>query len=115
MADPDRFDDTTVAANYDYYEPCCSNQSSLSDAAYGMVAARLGRAEAALDHFRHTAIVDLLNTNHAVVAGTLVGGIHTAACGGTMQRAVQCLGGLSWDADRLVVRPALPSAWSSLR
>ncbi len=112
---PDRFDDATVAANYDYYEPRCSHQSSLSHAAYGMVAARLGRAEVALDHFRHTATVDLLNTNHAVVAGTFIGGIHTAACGGTMQLAVQGIGGLSYDAERLVIRPALPAAWTSLR
>ncbi|MGB7880714.1 MAG: glycosyl hydrolase family 65 protein [Ilumatobacteraceae bacterium] len=110
----DRFDDETAATNYDYYEPRCSHHSSLSHAAYGMVAARLGRAEQALDHFRATARVDLLNANHAVVAGTFIGGIHTAACGGTIQVAVQGIGGLGFEGDTLVIEPALPDAWASL-
>jgi len=109
-----RFDDAVAAANYDYYEPRCSHNSSLSHAAYGMVAARLGRAHTALQHFRATAAVDLLNTNHAVVAGTFIGGVHTAACGGTVQLAVHGLGGLGADADELLVEPALPDAWTEM-
>ena len=38
----DRFDSETVQANYDYYEARCSHDSSLSHAAHGMVAARIG-------------------------------------------------------------------------
>ncbi len=109
------FDDELSAANYDYYEPRCSHQSSLSHAAYGMVAARLGRADDALEHLRSTARVDLLNTNHAVVAGTFIGGIHTAACGGSNQLAVQGIGGLGFANGSLTIDPALPAAWSSLR
>ncbi|MFN3258101.1 MAG: glycosyl hydrolase family 65 protein [Ilumatobacter sp.] len=110
----DRFDDAVAAANYEYYEPRCSHNSSLSHAAYGMVSARLGRAEVALGHFRATATVDLLNANHAVVAGTFIGGIHTAACAGTVQLAVYGIGGLRFDDDTLVIAPALPSSWRSI-
>lgn len=110
----DRFDDATVRANYDYYEPRCSHNSSLSHAAYGMLSARLGDAPTALEHFRATATVDLLNTNHAVVAGTFIGGIHTAACAGTYQLAVNGIGGLDVVDGVVTVSPALPDDWSSL-
>lgn len=110
----DRFDDEVARANYEYYEPRCSHNSSLSHAAFGMVAARLGDAATALEHFRATATVDLLNTNHAVVAGTFIGGVHTAACAGTYQLAVNGIGGLDAADGALTIAPALPEAWSSL-
>jgi 1,2-alpha-glucosylglycerol phosphorylase len=111
----DRFDVETARANYEYYEPRCSHDSSLSHAAHGMVAVGIGDAERAHGHFRRTATVDLLNTQHAVVGGTFIGGIHTAACGGTQQLAVQGFGGLSFADGRLQIDPLLPSAWTGLR
>jgi kojibiose phosphorylase len=110
----DLFDRETTQANYDYYESRCSHDSSLSHAAHGMVAARIGLLDRALDHFRATAAVDLLNTNHAVVGGTFIGGIHTAACGGTQQLAVQGFGGLGFADGQLTVDPALPPGWDSI-
>ena len=110
----DAFDDATVRANYEYYEPRCSHQSSLSHAAHGMVAARLGDVDAAYAHLRGTAMVDLLNTNHPVVGGTFIGGIHTAACGGTVQLAVEGIGGLGFGEGRLTINPALPRAWDAI-
>ena len=73
-----------------------------------------GELDGALDHFRATATVDLLNTNHAVVGGTFIGGIHTAACGGTYQLAVQGFGGLGFADGQLTVDPALPPGWNSI-
>jgi kojibiose phosphorylase len=112
---PDQFTTETVRANYEYYEPRCSHNSSLSHAAYGMISKRTGKLDEALHHYRATARVDLLNTNHAVVAGTFIGGIHTAACGGTNQLVVQGFGGLGFDGGNLTVDPRLPPDWSSLR
>jgi kojibiose phosphorylase len=80
-----------------------------------MIAARIGKTAVALDHYRATARVDLLNTNHAVVAGTFIGGMHTAACGGTNQLVIQGFGGLDFDGEKLVLTPRLPRQWSSLR
>ncbi len=112
---PHRFTTETLRANYEYYEPRCSHNSSLSHAAYGMIAARIGKTDVALAHYRATARVDLLNTNHAVVAGTFIGGMHTAACGGTNQLVIQGFGGLDFDGEKLVLTPRLPRRWSSLR
>lgn len=110
----DAFGDDVARANYEYYEPRCAHGSTLSHAAHGMVAVRIGEIERAHDHFRRTAMVDLLNTAHAVVGGTFIGGIHTAACGGTYQLAVNGFGGLDVDGDRLTIDPQLPAAWSGL-
>ena len=110
----DRFDPEITRVNYEYYEARCSHQSSLSHAAHGIVATRLGDAEQAHRHFRATATVDLLNTQHAVVGGTFIGGIHTAACGGTHQLAVQGFGGLDFAEGRLRIDPVLPPAWTAL-
>ncbi|MDJ0954183.1 MAG: glycosyl hydrolase family 65 protein [Acidimicrobiia bacterium] len=110
----DKFDAETARANYEYYEPRCSHDSSLSHAAHGMVAARIGEIDRALAHFRATAMVDLLNTNHPVVGGTFIGGIHTAACGGTYQLAAQGFGGLGFAGGELTIDPALPAEWDSL-
>jgi kojibiose phosphorylase len=109
-----RFPVEVLRANYHYYEPRCSHASSLSHAAFGMVALDIGEVEAAVRHFRSTATIDLLNTNDAVVGGTFIGGIHTAACGGTYQLAVQGFGGLQCLDGRLAIRPVLPPDWASL-
>ena len=79
-----------------------------------MVAVQVGELERALIHFRATATVDVLNTSHAVVGGTFIGGVHTAGCGGTYQLAVQGFGGLGFSDGRLVIDPKLPEQWDSL-
>ncbi len=108
------FDDDVVAANYRYYEPRCAHGSTLSHPPFGLVAIRVGDLTMAMEHFRATATVDLLTTAHAVVGGTFIGGIHTAACAGAYQLAVQGFGGLSVVDGDLVVDPSLPTEWSSL-
>ena len=110
----DRFDRATRAANYDYYEERCSHFSSLSHAAHGIVAAQIGELDRALEHFRETAMVDLRSTTHALVGGTFIGGIHTAACGGAYQLAVQGFGGLGFESGVLTIDPALPAEWGSM-
>ena len=110
----DEFDDDVVTANYRYYEPRCSHASTLSHPPFGFVALRAGDVEAALAHFRATATVDLLTTAHAIVGGTFIGGIHTAACGGAYQLAVQGFGGLDVVDGTLSVDPVLPADWSGI-
>ena len=110
-----RFDDGVARANYEYYEPRCSHNSSLSHAAHGFMATRIGELEVAHRHFRETATVDMLNVNHPVVAGTFIGGIHTAACGGTYQLAVHGFGGLGYRDGFLTIDPKLPTEWTSIK
>ncbi len=109
-----RFPKEVQAANYDHYLSRCAHGSSLSHAAFGMLAVQIGETEEAFRHFQDTSTVDLLNTHHAVVAGTFIGGIHTAACGGTYQLAVNGFGGLDFTDNELVIAPHLPESWTSL-
>jgi trehalose/maltose hydrolase-like predicted phosphorylase len=49
-----------------------------------------------------------------MVGGTFIGGIHTAAAGGTYQLAVQGFGGLGFRDDALQINPALPPGWEAI-
>ena len=106
---PEEFLDQAGAANFAYYEPRCSHGSSLSRAMHGLVAARLGRDEMALDFFRQTSAIDLADT-HAAIDG----GVHIAALGGIWMTAVLGFAGLSLHADGLALNPQLPTNWRAL-
>ncbi|MEX2627155.1 MAG: glycosyl hydrolase family 65 protein [Ilumatobacteraceae bacterium] len=101
-------------ANYTYYEPRCAHGSSLSHSVHALVATRLGLLDEAYSYFWRTATIDLLSSAKAVVGGTFIGGIHTAACGGAYQAAVFGFGGLDALEGVLVVDPRLPEHWTAL-
>ncbi|QRN80398.1 MAG: hypothetical protein JK586_01860, partial [Nocardiopsis sp. BM-2018] len=101
-------------ANYAYYEPRCAHGSSLSHSVHALVATRLGLYDEAYQYFWRTATIDLLSTSKAVVGGTFIGGIHTAACGGAYQVAVFGFGGLDADDGVFVIDPRLPPEWEAL-
>jgi 1,2-alpha-glucosylglycerol phosphorylase len=101
-------------ANYTYYEPRCAHGSSLSHSVHALVATRLGLLEEAYRYFWQTATIDLLSSSKAVVGGTFIGGIHTAACGGAYQAAVFGFGGLDALEGALVLNPRLPPQWEAL-
>jgi trehalose/maltose hydrolase-like predicted phosphorylase len=106
---PEEFIGKTGANNFSYYEPRCSHGSSLSRAMHGLVAARLGYTEKALNYFRQTAAIDLADT-HVATAG----GVHIAALGGVWMIAVFGFAGLSLKSDNIALEPHLPADWASL-
>lgn len=106
---PEEFPGQAGAANFAYYEPRCSHGSSLSRAMHGLVAARLGRDEMALDFFRQTSAIDLADT-HAAIDG----GVHIAALGGIWMTAVFGFAGLSLREEGLALNPQLPKEWRAL-
>ena len=106
---PDEFAGDTAAKNFEYYEPRCSHGSSLSRAMHGLVAARQGRADMALEFFRLASATDLADTHVAID-----GGVHIAALGGTWMTAVLGFAGLSLRPNGIALDPHLPSGWQSL-
>jgi trehalose/maltose hydrolase-like predicted phosphorylase len=106
---PEEFARETGAANFRYYEPRCGHGSSLSTAMHGLVAARLGDTETALDYLHRTAAIDLADTKVAIG-----GGIHIAAQGGLWMMTVFGFAGLSLQSDGVALAPHLPASWSSL-
>jgi len=105
----DEFAGETGATNFGYYEPRCGHGSSLSSSMHGLVAARLGKTELALDYFHRTAAIDLADTKVAIG-----GGIHIAAQGGLWMMSVLGFAGLSLRDDGVALAPRLPVSWSSL-
>lgn len=103
---PERFQRRVIEDNFSYYQSRCGHGSSLSHAMHGVVAARLGKTQAALKHFRETAAIDL-GTNLTPSAG----GIRIAAQGGLWQLAILGFAGLSFTDDGLRLQPALPAQW----
>jgi trehalose/maltose hydrolase-like predicted phosphorylase len=106
---PEAFPGETAAKNFRHYAPRCSHGSSLSQAMHGLVAARLGMTDRALDFFRQTAAIDLCDTQVATD-----GGVHIAALGGIWLIAVAGFAGLAVTSDGVSLTPQLPSAWKSL-
>ncbi|WP_020177329.1 glycoside hydrolase family 65 protein [Methyloferula stellata] len=106
---PEEFIGKTGANNFSYYEPRCSHGSSLSRAMHGLVAARLGYAEKALNYFRQSAAIDLADT-HVAIAG----GVHIAALGGLWMTAVFGFAGVALEGDNIRLEPQLPAGWVGL-
>jgi trehalose/maltose hydrolase-like predicted phosphorylase len=106
---PSEFDQDTRSANFSYYEPRCTHDSSLSRPMHGLVAARIGQMDAALRYFRETAAIDLGGK-----PGSSAGGIRIAALGGLWQAAVFGFAGLSLRDDGLALAPQLPEGWEAL-
>jgi trehalose/maltose hydrolase-like predicted phosphorylase len=76
---------------------------------HGLVAARLGRSELALNFLRQTSAIDLAEAHAA-----LDGGVHIASLGGAWMITVLGFAGISLLPDALAIDPRLPACWSSL-
>lgn len=107
---PDTLPVGSAVSNFVYYEPKCSHGSSLSTAMHGLVAARLGQADKALDFYRRTAAIDLDETRAAIG-----GGVHMAAQGGLWMMTIFGFAGVFFASDGIGLRPRLPTEWTGLR
>jgi kojibiose phosphorylase len=107
---PDAFTEAEIAANFDYYEPRTSHESSLSASPHGLVAARLGRVETAYDFFRRATGYNLEFRPRRDYRN----GIHLAAYAGAWQVLLEGFAGVRLDGDTVTVRPRLPERWTRL-
>lgn len=102
------YDRRVKEANYDYYEPRCSHESSLSPSIHAILAAELGRLEQAYDYSLHAARLDLDDYNRNAHEG-----LHTTSMAAAWLNMVYGWGGLRSDGQRLSFTPAIPAAWTS--
>jgi len=105
----DEFSREEKRRNLAYYEPLTTGDSSLSPPAQSIVAAEVGAADLAMDHFRHALFMDL-----ADVAGNAEDGVHVASAGGVWMALAYGFGGLRDHRGELTFDPRLPAAWSRL-
>ncbi|WP_438434831.1 glycoside hydrolase family 65 protein [Gorillibacterium sp. sgz500922] len=111
----DRFPREVIRANWEYYEPRTEHGSSLSACIYAMVAADIGLPDWGYPYFMKTATIDLTGESKTYVGDLYIGGVHSAANGGAWMAAIFGFAGLSVEAGRIRLKPALPSVWTSVR
>jgi kojibiose phosphorylase len=107
----ERFDENTWQMNWNYYAPLTDHPygSSLGPAMHAWVAARLGKADEAYEHFMRAARADLND-----VRGNASDGIHAASAGGLWQAVVLGFAGLQLTEEGARVDPVLPEHWNRL-
>ncbi|QGQ94379.1 family 65 glycosyl hydrolase [Paenibacillus psychroresistens] len=95
-------------ANYDYYEPRCIHESSLSPSIHSILAAELGKQDEAYNFFEFATRLDLDNYNRNTKEG-----LHTTSIAAAWMNIVYGFGGMRSDGDGLIFKPTLPSLWNS--
>ncbi|MDP3967806.1 MAG: glycosyl hydrolase family 65 protein [Nocardioides sp.] len=106
----DRFTAEEKKANFEYYDPITTGDSTLSAVVQSIVASEVGYHDAALDYFRQALYVDLANLH-----GNTVDGMHVASAGGVWSALAFGFGGMRDRNGRLSFDPRLPVGWTSLR
>lgn len=96
-----------LAANFDFYEPRCIHESSLSPSIHSILACRLGRLEKAEQFFDFATRMDLDNYNRNTREG-----LHTTSIAGAWMNIVCGFGGLQADAAKLTLAPSIPKGWT---
>ncbi|WP_342562027.1 glycosyl hydrolase family 65 protein [Paenibacillus sp. FSL R7-0345] len=95
-------------ANYEYYEPRCIHESSLSPSIHSILASELGKHEEAYRFFEFATRLDLDNYNRNTREG-----LHTTSIAAAWMNIVYGFGGMRSDGERLSFNPVLPERWTS--
>jgi len=109
----ERFAPEIHAANYAYYEPNTSHDSSLSPSFHALAAARLGRLDEAERYLRRAALIDLDLTRQGHAGAS--GGVHIAALGGIWQALALGFLGMRPSQEGVRFDPHIPASWGTLR
>ncbi|MDX1449041.1 MAG: glycosyl hydrolase family 65 protein [Acidimicrobiia bacterium] len=105
----DEFSPELKRANYDYYDPITTGDSSLSACVQSIIASEIGYSDAAMDHFMHALFMDL-----ADLAGNTTDGVHMASAGGVWQALVHGFLGLRRHGEGIRFDPRLPADWTHM-
>lgn len=95
-------------ANYEYYEPRCSHESSLSPSIHSILACELGKVDEALEFSQYASRLDLDDYNRNTNQG-----LHITSMAATWMNIVYGFGGMRTDGENIVFNPVLPGNWKS--
>ncbi|MCC2031039.1 glycoside hydrolase family 65 protein [Microbacterium allomyrinae] len=96
-------------ADFEYYDPLTTGDSTLSAVVQAILAAEVGYQDLALEYFRQSIFVDLADLHHNAADG-----VHVASAGGVWTALVSGFGGMRDHFGELSFDPRLPAAWPSL-
>ena len=96
-------------ADFDYYDPLTTGDSTLSAVVQSILAAEVGYQDLAQKYFEQSLFVDLHDLHHNAADG-----VHVASAGGVWTALVCGFGGMRDYAGDLSFDPRLPAAWPSL-
>ncbi len=101
------FTNEMLEVNFNFYEPRCIHESSLSPSVHSILASQLGKNELAYDFFGFATRMDLDNYNRNTKEG-----LHTTSIAGSWMNIVYGFGGLRSDGSQLALSPTIPASWN---
>lgn len=105
----DRFSTEEKLADFEYYDPLTTGDSTLSAVVQSIIASEVGYHELALRYFRSALFVDLADLHHNAADG-----VHVASTGGVWAGLVSGFGGFRDHNGRFAFDPRLPDGWDRL-
>jgi len=105
----DNFTADEKLADFEYYDPLTTGDSTLSAVVQSILAAEVGYQNLALEYFRDALFVDLGDLHHNAADG-----VHVASAGGVWTALVAGFGGMRDHLGELTFDPRLPAEWPSL-
>ncbi len=109
----EEFDEPTLRAHWQAYNPLSMNFSSMSFPCNAIIAARIGQMDEAVRNFRVACGMDI--DESLTGRGDTHAGLHGTAMGGAWLAVAAGFAGLHFDGRKLHVRPRLPAQWQRLR
>jgi alpha,alpha-trehalose phosphorylase len=103
------FTDEEKLADFEYYDPLTTGDSTLSAVVQSILAAEVGYQDLALEYFEQSAFVDLGDLHHNASDG-----VHVASAGGVWTALVSGFGGMRDHFGDLTFDPRLPRSWDEL-
>ena len=105
----DEFTPAEKRADFEYYDPLTTGDSTLSSVVQAIIAAEVGYADLAADYFALALYVDLADLHRNTDAG-----VHVASIGGVWNALVGGFAGLRAYLGVLSFDPRLPVAWECI-
>ncbi|MBC8061161.1 MAG: family 65 glycosyl hydrolase, partial [Clostridiaceae bacterium] len=102
------FSKESKKVNYEYYEPRCIHESSLSPSVHSIVASEIGMHEEAYKFFQFATRLDLDDYNRNTNEG-----LHTTSIAAAWLNIVYGFGGMRSDREVLLFNPSIPKVWNS--
>lgn len=103
------FDAAVKKADFDYYDPLTTGDSTLSAASQSILAAEVGYADKAMDYFLQSLFTDIADLHRNTSDG-----VHLASAGGVWMTLVAGFGGLRDSGRAPSLSPRLPEGWKSM-